>query len=178
MAKLTAAQIKVQTKKILEAIEKEKRRVEGQKNLNFAALEPKDIERKLKRAKSPMIVFESWTNQAQPGGTIDYDVTIWNPDPSPAVQLNAHVWVGSGNVDPVLGTFLLNVDTRFPRLTEPNWAGVSVNPSSQQTISFVLQVPMGVETTNYLGNTCLMQVSRQLDVGVYLERAAWIFTVY
>jgi hypothetical protein len=176
MAKLTAAQIKVQTKKILEAIENEKRRVEGQKNLNFAALEPKDIERKLKRVKSPMAIAESWTSMAQPGGTIDYDVTIWNPDPYPT-YLNAHIWVGSGNVDPVVGTFLLNVDTRFPRLIEPGWGGVVINPSSQHTISFVLQVPPGVEKTNYLGNTCLMQVSI-IDVGVVFERLGWIFNVY
>ena len=177
MAKLTAAQIKVQTKKILEAIEQGKRRVEGQKNVNFAALKPKDIERKLKRVKSPMLIFESWTDQAQPGGTIDYNVTFWNPDPDPWFGLNAQVWVGSGNVDPVVGTFLLNVDTRFPRLTEPGWAGVSLNPSSQQQISFVLQVPPGVEKTNYIGNTCLMQVS-SFEAGVYLDRCAWIFTVY
>jgi hypothetical protein len=176
MAKLTAAQIKVQTKKILEAIENEKRRVEGKK-LKFAALKPKDIERKLKRVKSPLIIWETWTNQAQPGGTIDYTVTIWNPDPSPAVGVNAHVWVGSGNIDPVVGTFLLNVDPRFPRLTEPDWGGVTINPSSQQTISVTLQVPMGVEKTNYIGNTCLMQVYG-FDPGVYLDRAGWIFTVY
>jgi hypothetical protein len=176
MAKLTAAQIKVQTKKILEAIEKERRRYEGQKNVIFAALKPEDIERKLKRVKSPMIIGESWFETAQPGGTIPYNVTIWNPDPDPWLYLNVHVWVGSGNVDPVVGTFLLNVDTRFPRLTEPGWAGVSVDPSSQQTVSFNLEVPMGVQKTNYLGNTCVIQVST-FETGVYLDRAAWIFTV-
>jgi hypothetical protein len=47
------------------------------------------------------------------------NVGIRNPDPSQAIWLFAHAWVGSGNVDPAVGTFLLNVDTRFPRLTEP-----------------------------------------------------------
>jgi hypothetical protein len=176
MAKLTAAQIKVHTEKILEAIEKEKRRHEGQKNRNFVALKPKDIERKLKRVKSPALFAESWNDQVPPGGTIYYDVSFYNPDPDPWFGLNAHIFVGSGNVDPVVGTFLLNVDTRFPRLTEPDWLGVSINPSEHKTISFVLQVPPGVEKTNYLGNTCLIQVS-SFDVGAYMDRCAWIFTV-
>ena len=78
-------------------------------------------------------------------------------------------------MDPVVGTFLLNVDTRFPRLTEPV-DGVSIDPSSFRTISFALKVPAGVQKTNYLGNTCLMQFNWH-DVGVYLDRGVWPFTV-
>jgi hypothetical protein len=45
MAKFTAAQIKEQTKKIQQAIEKEKSRYPDQ---NFTEVKPEDIERKLK----------------------------------------------------------------------------------------------------------------------------------
>jgi hypothetical protein len=79
-------------------------------------------------------------------------------------------------VDPAVGTFMLNVDTRFPRLTEPAFAGASISPSSSLTISFALQVPAGVQKTNYLGNTCLMQFNWH-EVGVYLDRGVWPFTV-
>jgi hypothetical protein len=173
MAKFTAAQIKNQTKKIQETIEREKRRYGEQ---NFTEVTPDDVARKLKRLKSPMIVFQGWSGSAPAGGTINYNVGIWNPDPSQAIWLFAHAWVGSGNVDPLVGTFLLNVDTRFPRLTEPAFAGASIGPSSSLTISFNLQVPTGVEQTNYLGNTCLMQFNWH-DIGTYLDRSVWPFTV-
>ena len=48
---------------------------------------------------------------------VNYNLGIWNPDPVQATSLFAHVWVGSGNIDPTVGTFLLNVDQRFPRRT-------------------------------------------------------------
>ena len=52
----------------------------------------------------------------------------------------------------------------------------SAEPSSFRTISFALKVPAGVQKTNYLGNTCLMQFNWH-DVGVYLDRGVWPFTV-
>jgi hypothetical protein len=137
MAKFTAAKIKEQTKKIQETIQREKRHYREQ---NFTEVTSEDIARKLRRLKSPMIVFQGWSGSAPAGGTINYSVGIWNPDPSEAIWVFAHAWVGSGNVDPLVGTFLLNVDTRFPRLTEPAFAGASIGPSSSLTISFNLQV--------------------------------------
>jgi hypothetical protein len=110
-AKFTAAQIKEQTAKIQEVIAKEKARFKGQ---NFTEAKPEDIDKKLKRVNSPMIVFQGWSGSAPAGGTISYSVGIWNPDPTQAFNLFAHAWIGSGNVDPVVGTFLLNVDPRFP----------------------------------------------------------------
>ena len=173
MAKFSAARIKEQTKKIQETIDKEKTSLPG---TELHRGDPEDIARKLRRLKSPMIVFQGWSGSAPAGGTINYSVGIWNPDPSQAIWLFAHAWVGSGNVDPLVGTFLLNVDTRFPRLTQPAFAGASIGPSSSLTISFDLQVPTGVQKTNYIGNTCLMQFNWH-DVGAYLDRSVWPFTV-
>jgi hypothetical protein len=173
MAKFTAAQIKQQSAKIQEVVGKERARYRGQ---NFTEASADEIDLKLKRVKSPMIVFQGWSSAAPGGGTINYNVGVWNPDPTQAIWLFAHAWVGSGNVDPVTGTFLLNVDGRFPRLTEPAFAGASINPSSSLTISFNLHVPPGIEKTNYLGNTCLMQFNWH-DIGTYLDRSVWPFMV-
>jgi len=169
MAKFTAAKIKEQTKKIQETIQREKRHYREQ---NFTEVTSEDIARKLRRLKSPMIVFQGWSGSAPAGGTINYSVGIWNPDPSEAIWLFAHAWVGSGNVDPLVGTFLLNIDTRFPRLTEPAFAGASIGPSSSLTSVSTSRL----QKTNYIGNTCLMQFNWH-DVGAYLDRSVWPFTV-
>jgi hypothetical protein len=71
--KFTAAKIKEQIKKILQAIEKEKSRYRDQ-NLNFIEVKPQDIERKLKRMKSPMIIQQIFSGSAPEGGTINYNV--------------------------------------------------------------------------------------------------------
>ena len=61
---------------------------------------------------------------------------------------------GSGNVDPVTGTFLSNVDERFPRLTQPAFDGLSLAPGASATLSFSIKVPASAEKTNYLANSC------------------------
>jgi hypothetical protein len=112
MAKFTAAKIKEQIKKIQQALEKEKSRYRDQ-NLTVIEVKPKDIERKLKRMKSPVIIGHFYWSSTPAGSTITNYIGIWNPDPFTADNISVHVWVGSGNVDPVVGTFLLNVDTAF-----------------------------------------------------------------
>ena|SRR2546430_5453254 len=41
----------------------------------------RELEKKLKRANSPIIVWQSWSNAAPIGGTINYTVGVTNPDP-------------------------------------------------------------------------------------------------
>ncbi len=172
MAKRTAAEIKEQTKKILEALEKEKARHKDQYRTHATA---EDIEKKLKRANSPMFAGQGWSG-ASPGGPLLYNVQIWNPDPVEAFYLFVHVWVGSGHADPVIGTFLSNVDTRFPRLTEPTFGGLKLKPSTMATLQFSMAIPAGMQKSNYIGNACLMQLN-SLDVGTYLDRCGWVFPV-
>lgn len=172
MAKLTAAQIKEHTKKIQDAIAKHKRE---NKEEHFISIKPEEIEAKLKRVNSPMSVSEGWGNTT-PGGTFNYSIGIYNPDPVSASNLYVHVWVGSGNVDPTVGTFLINVDTRFPRLAQPPAFGLTLAPSASTTLNFSIKVPTTVEKTVYLGNSCLMQLN-YLDVGTYLDRAVFPFNV-
>ena len=172
MAKRTAAEIMEQTRKILEALEKEKARSKDQHRVHVTAA---DIEKKLKRANSPMFAGHGWSG-ASPGGLMLYNVQIWNPDPVEVFFLFVHVWVGSGHADPVIGTFLSNVDTRFPRLTEPVFGGLKLKPSTMATLNFSMAVPAGVPKTNYIGNACLMQLNG-LDVGNYLDRSGFVFPV-
>ena len=172
----TPAQIKEHTQRIQEVLEQQKRLMK--KGENFTAVTPQDIARKLKRQNSPMIVWQSWgwVGPSAPGGTVGYNVGIYNPDPTDAVWLFAHVWIGSGNVDPAVGTFLSNVDTRFPRITQPEFAGLTLAGGATTSLSFALKVPATVQRTNYLGNCCLMQLNWH-DVGTYLDRGVFVFTV-
>lgn len=168
MAKLTAAQIKEQTKKIQDTIAKHKRE---NKEENFTSVKPEEIDAKLKRVNSPMIVSQSWGNST-PGGTFNYSVGIHNPDPGPASDLYVHVWIGSGNVDPTVGTFLINVDPRFPRLAQPPFFGFTLASGANTTLNFSIKVPTTVEKTVYLGNSCLMQLNYH-DIGKYLDRGVF-----
>jgi hypothetical protein len=170
--KWTRSEIKEQIRQIQEAIEKHRHASKGE---HFTAITPEQIEKKLKRVKSPMIVSQGW-NDAALGGTVNYSLGIFNPDPTQAIWLFAHVFVGSGNVDPSVGTFLLNVDPRFPRLTQPAFTGLTLAAGASATLSFALKVPSSVEKTNYLGNSCLMQLDWQ-DMGLYLDRSVFVFAV-
>lgn len=170
--KLTPAQIKAQTQKIREAIEQHRR---ANREEHFTSLTPEAIERKLKRVKSPMIVSQGWGNTT-PGGTFGYSVGIHNPDPTSAANLYVHVWVGSGNADPGVGTFLLNVDPRFARLTQPGPFGLTLASGANATLSFSITVPTTIERSNYLGNSFLMQLNYH-DVGLYLDRGVFPFAV-
>lgn len=174
--KWTEAQIEEQIQRIQKVIEEQKRLVK--ENENFIAVTPEDIRRKLKRTNSPMIMslWGNWLTPTVRGATFYMNVSIYNPDPNEAKHLFAHVWVGSGNIDPTVGTFLLNVDTRFPRLTQPAFEGLKLNAYAWTYLGFLIDVPSTVQTTNYLGNCCLMQLN-WIDVGTYLDRGIFVFTV-
>jgi hypothetical protein len=174
--KFTPSQIKEHVKKIQDAIDKQKRETQFE-HMRFRSITPDEIEKKLKRANSPIIVGQATVFNAIRGGTVPYHLGIYNPDPHPASDLFAHVWVGSGFIDPTVGTFLTNVDTRFPRLTEPgDPGGLDLAPGGFDVLRFELNVPMCVERTNYISETCLMQ-HNFFDVGQYLDRAMFVFQV-
>jgi len=168
----TAAQGKEHIGKIQKIIEKAK---DENKAEFFTAVTPEEIKNKLKRVHSPMIVFQSWVSTS-PGGILSYNFGIYNPDPVTEIWMFAHVFVGSGNVDLVTGTFLLHVDARFPNLTLPAPTGLTLAPGATATLNFAFKVPVSVEKTNYIGNGCLMQVNWH-DIGTYLDRGVFVFNV-
>jgi hypothetical protein len=170
--KWSEAQIKAHIQTIQKIVDKGKRENKGE---HFIGITPEQIREKLKRVHSPFFTFLGW-NSTTPGGTVNLNVGIFNPDPTTAGSLFAHVWIGSGNVDPTVGTFLLNVDTRFPRLTEPPFFGLTLASGASATLSYSLKVPAAAEKTNYLGNATLMQFN-WFNVGLDLERAVFVFEV-
>ena len=53
---------------------------------------------------------------------------------------------------------LLDIDKRFPRLTQPVWPGQSVDALSSELFGpFSLAIPTQVEKTIYVLNACLVQ---------------------
>jgi hypothetical protein len=174
--KWTDAQIKDQVERIKKVTTEEQKRL-AQKGGNFTAITPEQITKKLKRVNSPMIVCQYCSSPTSPGGTLDYHAGIYNPDPTFTTWLFAHIWIGSGNVDPVLGSFLLNVDERFPRLTEPrSFNGLPLESHAFERISCTLNIPTGIDKTQYMLNACLMRLNWQ-DAGDYLDRSVMVFNV-
>lgn len=170
--KWTEAQIKAHIQTIQKTIDKAKRENKGE---HFIGITPEQIREKLKQVNSPFITSLAW-NSTTPGGTVGLGITIFNPDPTAAAFLFAHVWVGSGNIDPTVGSFLNNVDPRFPRLTEPPVAGLFLAAGTSASLTYSLKVPATIEKSNYLGNASLMQVN-WFGVGLNLGRAAFVFGV-
>src|SRR5215207_7686485 len=94
--KWTGTRLKEQIQRIQKAIDAQKR---ANKREGFTSLTPEEIEKKLKRVNSPLILSQGFTTSTTPGGRIDYGVGIYNPDPVQAIALFAHLWVGFANAD-------------------------------------------------------------------------------
>jgi hypothetical protein len=171
--KSTPAQVKKQKQRIIEVIEEHRRKSREE---HFISLTPEEIEHKLKRVNSPMIAWQSLSSVA-PGGTFNYIVGIVNPDPVNVNFLFVHVWIGSGNVDPAVSTFLLNVDPRFPRLTQPDgFAGLSLASEEPAELTFLVKIPARIQKGAYLLNSVLMKLD-YFGVGQFLDRATSAFPV-
>ncbi len=143
---------------------------------HFTKMSEQEMARKLTRVNSPMIVSQGWSGSTTPGGSISYTVGIYNPDPVSHSSLYAHVFIGPANMVPDTGKALAAVDARFPRLTEPDFFGLSLGPGASASLSFSVAVPAGMELSNYLGNTFLFKASYH-DVGTYLDRSVFPFEV-
>jgi len=170
---LTKSQIKEKIKKIQDAIEKSKLE---KKFEHFKALTQQEIEKKLRRVDSPMIVSQAW-NDSKPGGTMPFWIGLFNPDPTDAERLYLHMWVGPGGVDPELSIFLSNVDTRFPRLTQPKFPGLTLasmtDGEPESELSFNLNVPSNIEKSTYFANCCLLQGQSGSFTYKFLDRSTF-----
>jgi hypothetical protein len=182
MPKMTAAQLRAQTTAILASIERQKAASQRSKE-QFAAIAPADLEKKVSAKQAPSLGMFSWPIVTPPGGQVALAVFVLNPESNPAPNIYVHVWVGSGNIDPTVGTFLLNVDTRFPRLTRPENPGLvngdphpfPLSPGLKR-LNFSFAVPPDIEESVYLGNICVMQLNGH-GVGKYLDRGVFQFAV-
>jgi hypothetical protein len=160
-------------KKIQEEVEKHKKSIK--KGDTFTSPTEEQLREKLGRVNSPMIISQGWGGAA-PGGTVSYSVGVYNPDPTTKIWLFCHVFVGSGNCVSDTGMFLLNVDPRFPRLTQIPPTGFSLNPGQTQVIGFSIKIPSTIEPSGYIGNTALFTVNWH-DIGTYLDRAVFVFQI-
>jgi hypothetical protein len=159
------------------ADEIDRRRAEAkEKGLEFTAVTPEQLEEKLKRATSPMIVYQGWSGSAAVGGTLDYHIGISNPDPTDQIWLFVHLFVGPANVAPEVSEALTSVDRRFPRLTMPKFPGLTIKSGATEQLDFDVTVPASVEESNYMGNSFLFR-STWHDPGTYLDRSLFVFEV-
>jgi hypothetical protein len=90
-----------------------------------------------------MIGIQVWSRSPTPGA-INYTVDTDNPDSDQWIQLFAPVFVGPANVAPNVGHALAAVDSRFPRLTMPQFDGLTLDPGVTPFLSFSLDVLAGV----------------------------------
>ena len=175
MAKPTPARLREHTKAFIVASDRVKADSDARGH-HFTALSQPTVAKRLADPETPFLGMIAWSKQTPPGARVDLSVFVFNSDTNPTPDIYIHVWVGSGNIDQNIGTFLLNVDPRFPRLTEPAFDGLTIASNASATLSFALKVPNTVEKTNYLGNSCLIGVNWH-DVGRYLDRGVFVFAV-
>ncbi|MBS1914367.1 MAG: hypothetical protein JST22_20420 [Bacteroidetes bacterium] len=142
----------------------------------FSSLSEDEIRTLLNNANTPYIYFQSWSANAPAGGTISYNCGIFNPDPVNRIWMYAHVFVGPANPVPDTGIALLNVDTRFPRMTEPSFTGLTLAPGGSATLSFQYPIPLGIQNSNYLGNNFLFH-GEYHGIGTYYFRCLFPFHV-
>lgn len=173
--KRTAAEIKRNVEQIEAEIAKEKKKRE-KAGETFTSPNRDELERKLRRAQSPFIFFQSWNNTAPPGGTINYTVGVMNPDGFAWGNLAVAVSVGNRNPITSNDMFLSEWDTRFPTLAQPPTTGFSLGAGASTSFSFTLRIPAGIERTGYFGNSVLQQLSFH-DVGTYFDRGVFFFGV-
>jgi hypothetical protein len=164
---MSDADIEKNIKKMKEEAEKHKKTLK--KGDDFVSLDDEELRKKLQRVNSPVINSMGYSPVA-PGGTVSLSIGIFNPDPFSQSSLVAHLWVGSGNVVSDNAQFLLNVDARFPRLTQPGGGGITLAPSGSQILIFPFKVPSTIEPSIYLCNFVLFRFSF-FDVGTVFDRS-------
>ena len=171
----SAADVRKAWKAAEEDIARERKNRE-KRGETFTSVSKEEFEEKLKRAESPIIVWQSWNNTAPPTGTINYTVGVQNPDP--VGWGNLAVSVSIGNRNPIVSNdqFLTTFDARFPSYAKPATIGFSLAPGASTSQSFALKIPAGIEKTGYFGNSVLLQLSWH-DVGKYLDRGIFFFEV-
>jgi hypothetical protein len=160
---------------ILAEIQRHRDQLTGQ-GFHFTAPTADQLMAKLARVNSPMIVFQGWSGSTGAPGSISYTVGINNPDPVAQSSLFVHLFIGPANVALNVNNALGLVDDRFPRLTEPEFFGLTIQPGATDSLSFSVDVPAGVQPSNYLGNSFLFQATWH-DPSVYLDRSLFVFEV-
>jgi hypothetical protein len=173
-AKFTEADVGRLVKVSKDAADKHKKSLK--QGEHFEALDEAGLRKKLKRINSPVINSMGWNLNAPPGGTINISVGFFNPDPVAQNELFVYLFVGPGTAITDNALFLLNVDTRFARLTQPAPFGVNLAPGASSSVNFALRVPTNMEQGTYMCNTVLLK-HRSFDPGTIFDRGTIVFRV-
>jgi hypothetical protein len=143
---------------------------------------------RLDASTDPFFGGFGWTLSALPGEVVTGRVSVEFPSPAAVPSesnVYVHVWIGPGSVDPIIGSFLSNVDPRFSRLSQPKVPGLQPGftqvpefpiAPDRSLLNFDLRVPLDAEPTVYLGNMCLLRLS-PFSVGDVLGRGSFAFRV-
>lgn len=154
-SKFTAADVSRLVKVSKDAAEKHKRSLK--QGEHFEALDEEGLRKKLQRINSPVINSQGWNTSVAPGGTVNVSVGFMNPDPVAQNDLFVYLFVGPANAVTDNGLLLLNVDTRFARLTQPAPSGANLAPGASSSVNFSLRVPTNMEPGAYMCNLVLLK---------------------
>jgi hypothetical protein len=111
-------------RRLLEDIENLRREAREQ-GKHLVVRDAAQLLEKLQSTNTPMFTTVGWnaTTTHSPG-TFDFLVTFFNPDPTFYVSVYGHVFIGPTLLPADVGQALALVDTRFPRLTQPDYPGL------------------------------------------------------
>lgn len=158
-------------KKLKDSIEKHRR--EG-KHEHFESVADEDVEKMLTRSNTPFFSSWGWGNTT-PGGTFNLSVNVFNPDPVAVGSMYVHTFIGPALAVASNDLALLAVDARWNRLVQPQFFGMSLNPSTSGNVSFTVAAPATIERSNYFGN--LFLIRRGGGVASILDRQSYVFRV-
>jgi hypothetical protein len=154
---------------LLEEIERRRSEAREQ-DQNFVALDAAQILDRLQRANTPFISSIGWNGTTTSPGAINVNLSVFNPDPVVQRGLFVHLFIGLADIAISL------LDERFPRLTQPAFFGLDLNPSTSGTVNFSVAVPANIEPSNYLVNLFLFRLTT-LGSGTQLDRNHILFRV-
>jgi hypothetical protein len=163
-------------RRLLEDIENLRREAREQ-GKHLVVRDAAQLLEKLQSTNTPMFTTVGWnaTTTHSPG-TFDFQVTFFNPDPTAYVWVYGYVFIGPALLPADVGQALALADTRFPRLTKPDYPGLNLQSGSGGLLKFSLPVPKNIEPTNYLGN-CFLFFCTYFGVADYFDRRQFILNV-
>lgn len=161
---------------LLKEIE-QRRREAREQDQNFVVPSAAQLVDMLQTADNPRFGSQSWTSITTSPGLITLTAGVFNPTPNSHSGLFVHVFIGPANPVANVGQALALVDTRFPRLTQPDFDGFTLPPSASATMHFSMAVPPNIEPSTYMGNFFLFQSRVLQGTGKYLDRTFFGFEV-
>jgi hypothetical protein len=121
-----------------------------QKGLAFNSLTPEQLEKKLRSTQTPFITATTWTSRGPAFSSFYFSININNPDPIAYFDLFAYFFFGPANMIADVGTALLSVDERLPKIYA-QFPYISAG-SSDGLVEFNYRFPSGIPLGLYMGN--------------------------